>query len=333
MTKKIFLLLFALCQLAWLPTAAAETVVAEGMGLDRNAAIKDAARKAVMEVVGLHINTKSLVSDAQTEYDHILAASQGFVRKVKILEEEKTSYGVRIKAQMDVSDEPNTELMDRLSTVLLMNDPRIAVAVFSGSGAGSSQSLAVPAEAAEESAADSSEDAGDKSSDESSEDTAEAGAEVEPEPIVAAASISPTGLSHDRAAETALCDRLLSVGFTHVTIAPNIQDARTIAIDQSINADYLVLGYTTASSMEISVPDEKQRSTKTGLFSGRAKMDVKVFNTRNGELAGVFNIAGSGVDAATDRAQDKAKDNAAAKAADELENLFKKFTSRRAGSL
>ena len=108
----------------------AQVVTVDGMGIDRDSAIRDATRNAVMEVVGVYIDSRTLVEKSAVALDEIYAASQGFVRKVTVLDERQAGQDYRVRAQIDVNDNPNTALMDKLTMLMMLNDPRIAVVVL-----------------------------------------------------------------------------------------------------------------------------------------------------------------------------------------------------------
>lgn len=133
--KKIFLLLLAAC-LGGLPSASAKETVVEGMGVDRAAAIQNAARCAVEEVVGMYIDAWTLVRESRIALDNIYTHSRGYVRKIKVLEEGATDAGYTVKALVDVNDAPDAGLMDKLTMLMLLNDPAIFVSVTRGSAEG-----------------------------------------------------------------------------------------------------------------------------------------------------------------------------------------------------
>lgn len=129
--KKIFLLLLAAC-LGGLPSAAAREAVVEGTGENRAAAIQNAARSAVEEVVGMYIDAWTLVRESRIALDDIYTHSRGYVRKIQVLEEGSTDEGYTVKALVDVNDAPDAGLMDKLTMLMLLNDPAIFVSVTHG---------------------------------------------------------------------------------------------------------------------------------------------------------------------------------------------------------
>lgn len=92
--------------LSTLPAADAPevvTVVAEGAGTTPEAATKDAIRNAVRQVVGVLIDSETLVKNDDLISDRLIAASNGFVTKYEKLSEKKDGglIRVRIKAVVE----------------------------------------------------------------------------------------------------------------------------------------------------------------------------------------------------------------------------------------
>lgn len=126
--KKLFLIAALVCSLNL--TASAQSVTVEGEGLDRNEALLDAERNAVERVVGSFVDSEVLIENSMLELNRIYTTAQGFVRNVKVLDESRRADGTfLIRASMDVDDEPNTELMSRLETIMRLNDPRISIEI------------------------------------------------------------------------------------------------------------------------------------------------------------------------------------------------------------
>ena len=113
-------------------TASAQIATVQGFGVDRNSALRDAERNAVEEIAGTFIDSRTLVSNAVVALDEIYSKSNGFVRGSKILQERNTADGYFVKAEVDVDTSPNAALISRLSTLIRLNDPRIAVVALNG---------------------------------------------------------------------------------------------------------------------------------------------------------------------------------------------------------
>ena len=131
---KIFLLL-ALMILDF-GSAAAQEVTVVGIGVDRDSATRDAARMAVEEVAGTYIDSRTLMENLVIQLDEVYKNSRGFVRSIKILDEGFIDTELyRVQALIDVDSEPNSELMDRLTMIMQLNDPRIAVVAVDSASA------------------------------------------------------------------------------------------------------------------------------------------------------------------------------------------------------
>lgn len=128
--KKLFF--SALALYLFTSSASAQVVSVDGFGIDRTSALRDAERSAVATVAGSYIDSRTLVSNGMTELDEIYAKATGFVRSSKILQEGTLNGSYTVKAQVDVDTAPNAALISRLSTIMRLNDPRIAVTVLNG---------------------------------------------------------------------------------------------------------------------------------------------------------------------------------------------------------
>ena len=127
-SKKIFVLLAS--AMFSMSAVSAQEVTVDGVGSDRESAIRDASRNAVESVVGTFIDSRTVVSMAQLQLDEIYSKSQGYVNKVEIIEEIPSSDMYRVRAKIDVDTNPNAALIDKLTAVMRLNDPRIAVIIL-----------------------------------------------------------------------------------------------------------------------------------------------------------------------------------------------------------
>lgn len=73
---------------------AEQTVNAEGQGTDSNSAKLDAFRNAISQVVGVYIQSDTVVENYVTKSDKIKAQTQGFIKTSKKLSESKGSDGI-----------------------------------------------------------------------------------------------------------------------------------------------------------------------------------------------------------------------------------------------
>lgn len=100
---------------ACLPTnAAAEEpvtsteVIAEGAGASLEAAQNDAYRMAVLHVVGLYVNSKTIIENDKLIEDRILSVSNGFIKTAKTIPgsaiQTNGIWRVRVRATVEVSE-------------------------------------------------------------------------------------------------------------------------------------------------------------------------------------------------------------------------------------
>lgn len=109
-------------------TAMAETVVVTGSGTNREAAINDAKRNAVEKVVGSYISSTTVVNNSYVLKDEIYSKAYGFIKDIQILQE-SGGKAYEIIARVDVDSSPNSQLINKLETIKVLNDPRISVVV------------------------------------------------------------------------------------------------------------------------------------------------------------------------------------------------------------
>ena len=126
--KMVSLALFVV--MALLNVAEAEEVTVDGVGTDRESALKSARRLAVEQVVGVLIDSRTLTNSGIVELDNIYAKSSGFIGKVNILSEGMENGIYKVRATIDVNQNPTNEILQQVQAVVALNDPRIAVAVF-----------------------------------------------------------------------------------------------------------------------------------------------------------------------------------------------------------
>ena len=115
-------------------SAAAQSVVVDGVGADERAALIDASRAAVEQVAGTFIDSRTLVENAAVKLDQIYTKAQGFVTGTEILAKEQQGGFVHLRARIDVDTSPDAQLMNNLSMIMMLNDPRIAVVVREADG-------------------------------------------------------------------------------------------------------------------------------------------------------------------------------------------------------
>lgn len=272
-------------------TGFAQAVVVNGVGSDRQAAMKDASRNAVEQVVGTLVDAKTLVANAQVQLDEIYTKSQGFVKSVDVLSETTQDGLVQVRARVDVDTSPDAGLMNNLQMIMALNDPRVAVVVLGLDRSG-----------------------------------------------------NVTG--HDLTAETALTDKLLSLGFHHVIdaqVASSLGDAQLLAsiyngstrpsaIGSTLGADYLVVGRVQKNAQTVQLPDGHGGYASTLLHSANSILSVKVIRFDTGDIVGTFQVSAKGVENSDDMAEQRATETAAGQAASKLEERFRHFSSEATGS-
>ena len=110
--------------------AEAREVTVDGVGSDRESALKDARRVAVGQVVGTFVDSRTLTKNNMLELDEICLKSRGFIGKVDILSEGVSEGMYKVRATIEVQENPSPELLQQVQAVVALNDPRIAVAVL-----------------------------------------------------------------------------------------------------------------------------------------------------------------------------------------------------------
>lgn len=111
------------------PVANAQVVTVNGIGINKDAAVQDAKRQAVEEVVGIVLKSESTMINFDLVYDAIIVRTQGYINSCKVISSKKVDGNVEIVAQIDVSAEPNSQLMKDIELVMNLNDPRLAVVI------------------------------------------------------------------------------------------------------------------------------------------------------------------------------------------------------------
>lgn len=140
------------------------------------------------------------------------------------------------------------------------------------------------------------------------------------DPRIAVSIVKDDG-SHDHLAEAALNDRLLSLGFSHVTV------------DSSKGADFLVSGQSRTQTEAISLPDGKGGYEATQLKSGHAVMSLSIAKFDTGDVIGSFTTTAKGVGNDDAMAEEKALSAASVQAAEQLEATFRHASAISQNSL
>ena len=286
--KKI---LIALCLcMAMAQSAFAQTVIVDGVGVDRDSAMRDAARTAVEQIAGMYINSNTVVKDTSVEMDEILSHAQGYVQNIQVISESMANGAYRVRASVDVNTDPNSAFMKRMDAVMRLNDPRIGVVILTDDSDIDHDFYALP--------------------------------------------------GHDTILETALNERLLTVGFKHVVDVNLLSQLQDSAVLNAIyrgdsrlpyggsNADrpidYLVIGRSHAEGYDIKIPNNQGGYITTPMASARTQLDLKIISFGTSTIIGTYSVEGQGVENSPNLARRKSRQAAAVKAAEKLEQQFLK---------
>lgn len=131
--KKIVIFL---CLVLWTNISYAQQVTVTGVGDNKDDAIKDAFRNAVEQVVGVYVNSNTVVSNSQVEFDKIYANSEGYVNDFKVLRTAYKGEGCQVQVCVDIDMEPSSKLLRDLKLTYMLDNPRIMVKVSGGQYAG-----------------------------------------------------------------------------------------------------------------------------------------------------------------------------------------------------
>ena len=107
--------------------SSAQVVMVEGRGTSESAAIKDAKRVAVEQVIGAQIQSNSLMIDSELVYDTVKTRTAGYVTGCEVISKKSVDGLIEVRARVNVSDEPGSALMKDIELVMSLNDPRIGV--------------------------------------------------------------------------------------------------------------------------------------------------------------------------------------------------------------
>ena len=145
---------------------------------------------------------------------------------------------------------------------------------------------------------------------------------------------------HDTILETALNERLLTVGFKHVVdvnLLSQLQDSSVLnavyrgdsrlPYDGDASArpiDYLVIGRSHSEGYKVKLPDNHGGYVETQMSSARTHLDLKIISFGTSTIIGTYSVDGQGVENSPALAARKSRQAAAGKAAEKLEQQFLK---------
>lgn len=289
------LLMTGLGLICFTSVALAKEATVVGLGDNREAALDDAKRNAVEQIVGTMIDSRSMSEMAVVKLDEIYTKSRGFVKKITVLEEGPAGGAYRVKAVIDVDTDPDTGLMDQLTMLMMLNDPRIAVVILRSGDSGQG----------------------------SYEGAARNG--------------------HDTVIESAINDRLVDMGFSHVVDTAHIMQLQdtplltriyngreglhTDGVDRAV--EYLVLGESAIDAYNVAITDRVNGgSQETGLKTVRVNLTAKILNYSTGDMIGSFTVSGNGLENNQVRAVEIAAVKAGEAAAKKVEEKFRKLAAK-----
>lgn len=280
-----------LCGLLFLAnTAFAHTTTVDGVGVDKDSAVKDAMRNAVENVVGTYIDSNTLISQSRVVEDEIYAKSVGFVTDIKVLNESNVNGVYRIKAIVDVNTNPNSELVNKIAVIKSLGDPRIGVIVFKGSN------------------------------------TAESGAYGREYDEIIEESINKKllnmGFSH-------VLDTNIVSKLRNSSLLNSIYNGETnlLSDSSSYGVDVLVLAKSNVDATKINLI-QGESAIDTQLVRGNALITGKVIMLATGNIQGTFSVKGQGVDISEASAGNKALLNASEAVASEVEKVLRKKAAK-----
>ena len=271
--------------------ALAQEVTVDGVGIDKDSAVRDAMRNAVENVIGTYIDSRTLVEKSIVELDEIYAKSQGFVKNIRILDETNLDGDYRVKACIDVDNNPNAQLMNKLNMIMLLNDPRIAVVIIEKTIDANTGERRLGTDDVTESAMN--------------EKLLEMGFNniVDPQ-VVAKLKVS--------------------------SIISGFFNGENNFIDEGDNygIDYLILGKANTAASKIMLPGKEGTPVETLLTTGRADLSVRIIKFDTGVVVNTYNVEGQAVDNSDVFATKKALKVAGVKACENIEKAFKKLAAQ-----
>ena len=286
---KKFLIALALC-MAMVQTAFAQTVTVDGVGVDRDSAMRDAARTAVEQVAGMYINSNTVVSNTSVELDEILSHAQGYVQNIQVISESVNGGEYRIRANVDVNTDPNSAFMKRMDAVMRMGDPRIGVVILS---------------------------------DDSDLDNNYSGLPGHDTILETALNERLLDVGFKHVVDVNLVSWLQDSAMLNALYRGDSSlPYGASSADRPI--DYLVIGRSHAEGYDIKLPNNQGGYVTSPMSSARTHLDLKIISFGTGTIIGTYSVDGQGVENSENLARRKSRQVAARKAAEKLEQQFMK---------
>ena len=166
------------------------------------------------------------------------------------------------------------------------------------------------------------------------------------DPRIAVAVLREGQNTHEKIIESALNERLISLGFNRVLDANivsalhnaqmlgDLYDGRPVTrVGSDFGADFVVIGMTGVASNNISIPDFKGGYVDSGFNAGRAEMATKIVRLDTGDILASFVVEGRGTMSGGDLAEQAALKDMAAQAAQKVEEKFRQIGGRSSGNV
>lgn len=297
MLKK-FLLLMMIIFINLQSQVFAKEITVDGVGLDRESALRNAMQQAVEQIVGTFIDSQTLMKDLVIQLDEVYKKSRGYVKNIRILNEQQEKNMYRVRAVVDVDSSPEGKLINNLHMIFMLNDPRIAVIVLNDENKNVSENV---------------------SNSESNNHNTLAESAMN-------SKLLNLGFSH-------VVDANQIIRLKNSQMLNEIYNGKQ-ALNENIikdnSIDYLIIGKSRVDSNKVSVPEygNGKGMLATSLIESKAELEIKVIKYDTGDLTGAFTVDGRGADGISSRAVEKAIKVASEKAAEELGKTFKKFGSK-----
>lgn len=288
MLKKYFILTLILLSLQ--NFAIAQEVIVDGIGVDRNSAVRDAIRNAIENVVGTFVNSTTLTQNSVLQLDEIYTNSQGFVKNIVVLNEGSSSVGYMVTAQIDVDTNPNSQLMDKLNMLAQLDDPRIAVAVLKNEITDYDYSY-IDNDSITESKINEK--------------------------------LIELGFNH--VIDIALLDKLKNYSLLNSIYNG---DNYLLGEVEEYGIDYLIIGKNELDSNKIYLPNNDGKYAETMLMNSKAILTMKIIKFDTGEIVETFKVGGIGIEQNDIRAKNKAIKVVADKAARNIADKFRKIAAK-----
>ena len=271
-------------------TALAQVTTVDGVGADKDSAVRDAMRNAVENVVGTYIDSSTLISQSRVLEDEIYAKAVGFVTDVKILNETRRDGEYRVKARIEVNTNPNSELVNRIAVIKSLGDPRIGVIIFKEGTSLEDGSM-------------------NKKYDDITEEAVNR-------------KLLGMGFSH-------VLDANIVSKLRNSSLLNSVYNGDTNLLNEpgSYGVDVLVLARSNVNATKINLM-QGEAPIDTQLVRGNAVITGKVLMLATGNIQGTFSAKGQGIDISEASASNKALMNASESVASEVEKILRKKAAR-----